>query len=577
MNGSDDRQLLPEIPDDLTELASDELVKLDEEVRAAVALIQADDQAFLDAVSAEQTLAAYRRGVETIEAIAAELTSRAEAIEHALQAKQDLAARLEAVPTPSLPEPKTQDETPEPTEQPTASTEDAHSESAADPAASLPTPTSDRIVVSEPEPEVALVASGGLHIPAGTPLDESTLADAILRAARNMGTPPRGSRYQVTVAHADYRHRFPDERSLSAHDLAGNAERIRAVVPAHTGWGEYVPEPHALTAAGNVLCAPLTPVYSMPNFATTSRPVRDALPGFRADRGGVNVPTATTIGDITTAISVITQEDEVAGGTFATKSCQDMDCPSYTQTAITTISHCRRYGNLNDRAWPEKIAHENAITLAAHARSAEGYLLGRIRAQSVQVTSGAETLSALSYLVDALVKSRFGIVGRLRMAPEATFRALLPWFVPELLALDTVQTVDGNRFRTTADLVAYLRSYRIEPVFYQDTPLDPTTGDPVGTSQLPDASQGAGALEALPDQIQWALYPEGAFIFVDGGELNLGVVRDSTLNETNEFEVFGETFENVARIAPLQACYWETTDLCANGQFPPAGTARACD
>jgi hypothetical protein len=54
-------------------------------------------------------------------------------------------------------------------------------------------------------------------------------------------------------------------------------------------------------------------------------------------------------------------------------------------------------------------------------------------------------------------------------------------------------------------------------------------------------------------------------------------VRDSTLNATNDFQVFGERFRNLVRIAPAQAAYWVTSDLCASGQFPPAGTARTCD
>ena len=68
--------------------------------------------------------------------------------------------------------------------------------------------------------------------------------------------------------------------------------------------------------------------------------------------------------------------------------------------------------------------------------------------------------------------------------------------------------------------------------------------------------------------VQWALYPEGAFIHVDSGSLELGLVRDSTLNSTNDFQIFGETFENVARLAPAQACYWITSDICAIGAVP---------
>ena len=66
----------------------------------------------------------------------------------------------------------------------------------------------------------------------------------------------------------------------------------------------------------------------MPNFATDDEPVWDALPMFRADRGGVNVPTATTIGDITTAITSISEANDALGGTFATKSCQDLTAPT---------------------------------------------------------------------------------------------------------------------------------------------------------------------------------------------------------------------------------------------------------
>ena len=39
-----------------------------------------------------------------------------------------------------------------------------------------------------------------------------------------------------------------------------------------------------------------------------------------------------------------------------------------------------------------------------------------------------------------------------------------------------------------------------------------------------------------------------------------GIVRDSTLNSTNDFQMFGETFGNVARLAPAQAAYWVTSD-----------------
>ncbi len=47
-------------------------------------------------------------------------------------------------------------------------------------------------------------------------------------------------------------------------------------------------------------------------------------------------------------------------------------------------------------------------------------------------------------------------------------------------------------------------------------------------------------------QLGWLLYVEGTFQFLDGGRLDLGVVRDSTLDATNDYETFVETFEGLA-------------------------------
>ena len=114
-----------------------------------------------------------------------------------------------------------------------------------------------------------------------------------------------------------------------------------------------------------------------------------------------------------------------------------------------------------------------------------------------------------------------------------------------------------------------LNRYGVSVSYYLDAP----TG---GTTQAFAAEVAASSLDDFPDDVQIALFPEGAFIHVDSGSLELGLVRDSTLNSTNDFQIFGETFENVARIAPLQATRWLQIDVCPNGVFPALGTALAC-
>lgn len=584
--------LFPELPEDLSVLSDEELASLLQEHEVAADLIDEENEDFIKNMSADEVLAQYEAGVEQIEAIHTEQKRRDEAEAEYQAQKTTLSDRRKALSATEVEEAEEEEgdgdeeedgdeaeaegelavavvgEEDAPLEEDKTEEEEEKEEAAVVASSTKvalrrpPAPAKDR-QLKEDSGSVLVAAAGLQDVRAGKVLDRMSLAKAMRQTAIRRGPPTKmaqGIEEKIRVASAQFV--FPDERVLDGEDVQRNTDKIRSVIPAD------MPGFHGLVASGG-LCAPLTPLYTMPQFAVQDRPVRDALPSFQADRGGVNVPEATIIGDIESAITVIEESEDALGGTFATKSCQDLDCPAYNETAITIISHCREYGNLNARAWPEKIAHENDLTMAAHARTAEGYLLDRIKTLSVNVTNGAETLGALIYLVDGIVKAGFGIRTRLRMRESARLRVLLPDVLPSLLQLDTVQTQFG-RFTSRAEITSYLRTFAIEPSYYMDSPS-------TGASQIADASQTAAAIDPLPDTLQWAIFPEGAFIHLDGGSLELGIVRDSTLNSTNDYQLFGETFENVARLGPAQSALWVTSDLCANGQFPPAGTVRTCD
>jgi hypothetical protein len=61
-------------------------------------------------------------------------------------------------------------------------------------------------------------------------------------------------------------------------------------------------------------------------------------------------------------------------------------------------------------------------------------------------------------------------------------------------------------------------------------------------------AQNAGSLLDFPSTVVWYLFSEGTFLFLDGGTLDLGLVRDSSLNSTNDYKMFVETFEGVAKV-----------------------------
>lgn len=583
--------LFPQIPENLADVSDADIAQLLSDHEAAAALIDSDDAEFLKGLTADEIIDQYAAGVDQIKVLRSEHKARVTAHDAFVAKRDELKAAREADDVEETVEETVESEVVaeaeailedavedavEAVEEPVLVTASSTPEVKVRYSRTPPAPAANRISVSTVEPKgAALVAAGEMGLRYQGPLNPSSLATLVRDAAVHHGPHPKVDpvgKYRFggpehKIARADFE--FPAERTLSG-DVDADIEKMRAVLPETSMLlgqkGGVAGE--ALVASGG-LCAPLTPIYTMPNFGTEAEPVWDSLPVFRAARGGVNVPDATYIGDITTAISSISEEEDALGGTYATKSCQALVCPDYTEVAVQILAHCREYGNLNARAWPEKIAHENALTMQALSRTAEGFMLDRIKALSVNVTNGAETLGALIYLVDAITKAAFGIRGRLRMPAGARFRALLPDYALDLLVLDNIQT-QFDRFRSRGELDAYLRSVGIDPVYYIDTPS-------TGTSQLPDSEQTAAAIDGFPNEVEWAIYPEGAFLGIDSGSLELGIVRDSTLNSTNDFQVFGEKFRNVARLAPAQACYWVTTDWCPIGQFPPAGTARTCE
>mgnify|MGYP003649548851 FL=1 len=586
--------LFPQIPEKLSEASDTDIAQLLTDHEAAATLIDSDDAEFLKGLSADEILEQYAQGVEQIKVLRAENKERVAAHDNFVAKRDELKAARENENNDADDDgAATIDAEAEVVAEAEQILEQADEvvEEAAEPelvTASVvvpsprysrtpPAPAADRISVSTVEPKgTALVAAGEMGLRYQGPLSPSSLANLVKDAAIHHGAHPKvdaPGKYRFggpehKIARADFT--FPDDRILTGN-LDEDTHKIKMLVPESSlpGFGQGTEANGALTASGG-LCAPLTPIYTMPNFGTEAEPVWDSLPVFQAARGGVNVPAATYVGDIETAISSISEADDALGGTYATKSCQDLTCPAYTETAIQILAHCREYGNLNARAWPEKIAHENALTMQALARTSEDFLLEQIKALSVNVTNGVETLGALIYLIDGIVKSTFGIRGRLRMPAEARFTALLPSYALDLLLLDTIQT-QFDRFRSKGEIDAYLRGSGIDPVYYIDGNFA------AGDDQIPDGSQTAAAIDGFPNTVQWAIFPQGAFLGIDSGSLELGIVRDSTLNSTNDFQVFGEKFRNVALLGPAQSAYWVTTDWCPVGQFPGAGTARTCE
>lgn len=561
--------LFPALPEDLSDLSDDELAQLQADSQAAVQRIRENDTEFLGDRTAKQVIDEMQAGVEGIERLAAAQTARAQEMQNFNDEVAKLAEKAEQVAPVAETDPVEETETTE------EAVETEHvAEEAAEPVAEetvdepveaeveLPIAASAKVRRPLPAPSrrhkpvvdragAVVTASAGIHgTDEGAELDRLALAEAMISKRERSVATPQGVKEDVVVASIEYP--FPEELRLDRRDSGpGNEAKIKSVV------GE-----EALAAAGG-LCAPRTPFYEVPTLAVADRPARAALPSFNAARGGINVPAPLNIGDVT-GVGRITAAQDAAGGSPATKACQTITCSAYTQTDVAAIYHCIRFGNLGARAWPELVASFSETVLAAHARLAETAILDGIAAGSTAVT-GAAVNGAVNTLVGHILEAAAGIRSHYRLRDGAILRAMFPAWVKDLLVLDIVRS-QFQRFAYERDGVeALFRMFDIEASFF----LDGETG----SGQVFGAQSG-GALLAFPTSLIWYLFPEGTWVHLDSGTLELGIVRDSSLNATNDYEVFGETWENVAKIGSVS--YKITSTVCPNGAVAAPGTALTC-
>jgi hypothetical protein len=395
------------------------------------------------------------------------------------------------------------------------------------------------VQVSEPAP-VAITA--GADIPgytAGSEIrDMHELAVAMEKRLHSLRRVNGGDGEQHIVA--SFATSFPEERTLTT-DAESNMLKIQAVAG-----------PEALVASGGH-AAPFEVKYDIYSVGSTNvRPIRDSLPRFQADRGGIRFITPPSLAygfsnNTTVASSRLAYDNAVGIWTASADSAA-----STSKTSLTIVSSAEnvvatdavtlqlKFGNLMTRAYPELIQRHNEIALVQHAREAEQNLVSRISAESTAVT----TSSLLGFGRDFLVQVRRSAVGyrqRHRLAPETQLQAIIPvWFYDAVAAdLALAMPGDGTLSVSKSEIDGYLSALNVTVVPYMDSNT---------SSNTLLTAQAAGTLNQFPNTLVWYLFAEGTFIFLDGGTLDLGIVRDSTLVGTNDYLMFLETFENVAKV-----------------------------
>lgn len=328
----------------------------------------------------------------------------------------------------------------------------------------------------------------------------------------------------------------------------------------------------ALVASGGC-CAPATPLYDFYRLAEPQNPVEDCLPTVQAPRGTIRYIVPPDFRDAFPAIGVITCAEDAAGyesqdpaGPTPDKPCVHVDCPQTNDCSVIAVSQCVSFGNLGHRVFPEQVEAFMEDVAVAFTLRKEALYLSEIDAASTAATGIAPAYGASRSLLFDMTTGAVAYRKRHNMRRGSMLQVLAPDWAVDLLKVD--MAMDGgdglNHMNVSdADVIANLRSNGLDICWYNDV-ADPGIA----------AAQGAGALNPWPTEVNWYLFSPGTFVRLDGGSLDVGLVRDSALNRTNDLELFMEEWTGLCMLG-LESVK-VTSTVCPSGARPDYVAALAC-
>lgn len=554
----------------------------DEELSELRDLLHEQANDLLDADASDETNAALEEIANNLDAVKAESGAREAAKAERAAKARELADRIRADATAEEEDPEGEPaaepsaEADEPAEEQTEEPAPAQAETPREPIAAAARPVVTRVAARRPQSakpkatetvQSAIVASANVPgIAAGTVLDtEGKLADAFMRAADAASSYRGGGALKLPVA--TLRADIPQERMLG-RDAVTNAEKLKAIT-----------SPQALVASGGA-CAPVPYRYDLPVVGTDAQPVRDgALARFGAQRGGIKTLIPPTLSSVGGALGKWTMANDENPSSPTTKPYLTIDCDNdESETDIYALTQSVKIGNFRNKWFPEQVAAYMSLIGTAQARLAEAYRLEGIANGSTVVTHGQilgtarDVFTALRQLI---ATQRY----RLRVPRSTPVRVICPDWLRDNVIIDLIRqntsgdTIDEKLAAAETQVDSFFRALGANVTWHIDYEYGQTIADPGGPLA---GAQGAGAVIGWPNKVRVYVYLEGSWLFLDGGSLDLGVIRDADLVGTNDMLMFSETFENVHYHGVPGESFAYDIDICANGGYPSALDIDPC-
>jgi len=395
-----------------------------------------------------------------------------------------------------------------------------------------------------PDPELGarssamvLVAPDVPSFSAGRPLDDlDKLTEAVHRRAKALGNPSG----PATVA--TIRKEFD-----IVLDREAAPEKIWDIM-------RRAADPANLVAAGG-WCAPSSIIYDFFNIVCDDG-ILD-VPTVGIERGGIRFPVSPSIADALDDIWLWTETDDISAATGAgTKPCVRVPCPTFSEERLDCHGLCITAGNLTESAYPEVIRNYLRLVMAAHRHVINQRIIADIVSQSTAVSIGATGNPITTSLLGAIDLQVADYRERYRMCDNDVLEVVLPRWARNAIRSDLARRSGVENFLAISD--AQIGNY----FDVRDVRVQFVTDWQVGASGSPGFTTPA---TAWPATVSFLIMAAGTFVVGNGLDLELGVVRDSTLNAKNDHTAaWTEECKLVAKIGHDSRNV--TVPFCVNGR-----------
>ena len=436
-----------------------------------------------------------------------------------------------------------------------------------------------------PSQELAMTASVGLpgqFEPGGKIADIDSLGRLFESKARNMAD--QGGRYrarrdgdpfggiQVASITNDWgKDVFSDTSSQNAIDEY--RERVQGMASAS--------KMETLVAAGG-WCAPSQIRYDFFNIACQDGMID--LPTFGVERGGIQFPVSPSLADTFspalpwyTAFSnatvpwLWTEGDDILAVTGSpTKPCIRVPCSTMSNVRLECYGICLTAGNLADNAWPESTRNFLRLLMAAHYHASNARYISTISALATQITgcSTTATNAATATLLDTAELGGWDIRSKFGMCDTDVVESVYPSWSLGAIRADLAKRMGispNEAFRVSdSDIASWFDVRGIRAQFVHDYQVR-AAGQPGALTPI----------TSYPTVMRNLMYPAGTVARGNGMTLDLGVVRDSTLNARNDFTAaWMEECHLIARFGHEVREY--TNAICPSGMTGQNSLTSCC-